>query len=968
MLRPFLLSIASVLFLQVLFAQTAGSIDLSFNPNDDLPGNGTGVQTIQTNRPVNAITIAPDNSIFFGGDFSSYNAGIYMHRFSLKLFENGRVDTTFLNLQNVSTTLSNSKTIAVKNDGKVLVGGTLSGSFQGFTIRGLVQLLPNGAIDSSFNIRNGFNGTFLEVKKLIVQPDGKILVAGDFTQYNDTISNRIIRLNEDGTIDNTFNIGTGADGAVNDIALQPDGKIILAGAFQNFNDTIAPRMVRLNNNGSIDGSFNIGTGFSSAVTKIHLQTDGKILATGNFNTFNGATVSRLIRLEDNGSRDTNFAITFCCTVKDMAHQPDGKIIIAGDVVNIAGNVTRKIARLNNNGTFDNTFVVPGTINTDIEAIALQPDGKILIGGDFTSVANYPVSRLARLMPDGNIDSTFNSVTGANGIINSAAIDEEDRIIIGGNFNSYNNVPINRFARLFPNGEIDTSFVNKFEGFNSEVHKVVIQPDGKILVGGDFTLYKGTTVSKLVRLFSNGDLDTTFSPSIIGGIRDIVLLNDGKMYIAGDFTTINGTSINRIARLLPNGNLDTTFNVGTGIGGQSISPIIVYAIALQNDSSILVGGSFNRFNSVTVSRLIRIDSTGVLDNTFSPNFLNNVHAVNLQPDGKILAGGNFGQVNGINISRLVRLNTNGTIDNSFIAANQGVNGLVYAITIQDNGKVLVGGGFSEFNGTPSNQIIRLNEDGSLDNDFSVGAPFSTVQSGIVNQILFQQNKIIVVGWFSLLGQTPRNGIARILKNCVAGTFAQSVNACSEYISANGNTYTSSGTFFETFQNTNGCDSIVQIDLTISDVLDKTVYLSGAILDANETEAQYQWLDCDNNYEPVSGETNQNFSPSTSGSFAVQLSNLSCIDTSACTYVLITNLSSSDKLKLQVYPNPAQNMVVVSSNQPVEIVLFDNTGRKLFAKQSLHRNHVLNIETLVDGIYHLHIFDNENAVIKKLVVMR
>jgi uncharacterized delta-60 repeat protein len=139
---------------------------------------------------------------------------------------------------------------------------------------------------------------------MALQPNGKILVGGFFTDYNGTAATRIIRLNADGTVDGTFVYGTGFNSTVQAITVQSDGKIFVGGGFTDYNGTTATRIIRLNPNGSIDGTFVYGTGFNNFIYSIEIQSDGKILVGGDFTTYQGDTYNRIIRLNPDGSTNT----------------------------------------------------------------------------------------------------------------------------------------------------------------------------------------------------------------------------------------------------------------------------------------------------------------------------------------------------------------------------------------------------------------------------------------------------------------------------------------------------------------------------------------------------------------------------------------------------------------------------------------------------------------------------------------
>lgn len=253
-----------------------------------------------------------------------------------------------------------------------------------------------GSIDNTFNTGSGFNGT---VFTIAIQSDGKILVGGQFSTYNGNIANNIIRLNSDGSIDNTFNTGSGFNSYVNTLLIQSDGKILCGGSFTTYDGNTLNRIIRLNSDGTIDNTFNTGSGFDSTVNTISIQSDGKILVGGYFNNYDGNTASGIIRLNSNGTIDNTFNIGsgFNSPVLSITIQPDGKIICGGLFTSYSGNTSNYIIRLNSDGSIDNTFNSGSGFDSIVLTITIQSDGKILCGGDFGSYDVNTTNYIARLL-------------------------------------------------------------------------------------------------------------------------------------------------------------------------------------------------------------------------------------------------------------------------------------------------------------------------------------------------------------------------------------------------------------------------------------------------------------------------------------------------------------------------------------------------------------------------------------------
>lgn len=333
------------------------------------------------------------------------------------------------------------------------------------------------------------------------------------------------------------------------------------------------------------------------------------------------------------------------------------------------------------------------------------------------------------------------------------------IIIGGRFITYNGTSINRIARLNNNGALDTKF-NAGTGINNDIEAIFVQTDGKILVGGNFTNYNGTSINRIVRLNIDGTIDNDFTvgTGFTGGaaaIRNITMQNDSKIIVSGSFTLFNNVSRNRIARLNSDGSLDTTFNPGTGFNST------VWNSEIQNDGKIIMGGQFTTYNGTAINRIIRVNTDGSLDTSFNvgTGFDNYPRRVRIQDDGKILVGGFFTVYNGTSINRIARLNTDGSLDTSFNVGT-GFDNAPRNIIIQNDRKILIGGQFDVYNGTSVNRFTRLNYDGSIDTDFAIGTGFNDTTHGIKIQ---PDGKILITGFFTTYNGLTATRIVRLNTN-------------------------------------------------------------------------------------------------------------------------------------------------------------------------------------------------------------
>ncbi|MFN8923071.1 MAG: delta-60 repeat domain-containing protein, partial [Sphingobacteriia bacterium] len=342
--------------------------------------------------------------------------------------------------------------------------------------------------------------------------------------------------------------------------------------------------------------------------------------------------------------------------------------------------------------------------------------------------------IAQAQQPGDIDQSFhhgqghaflqeNGVgTGANNTIGVLAVQPDNKVLIGGLFTYYNGMIRNRIARLNADGSLDVNFNPTGSGANDEVSAVIVQSDGKVLIGGKFTSYNGTARNRIARLNSDGSLDVNFNPIGSGAndeISALALQAGGKVVIGGEFTSYNGTSRSRIARLNADGSLDTGFNPGTGPDDA------VFALALQPDGKVLIGGALTSFSGVTRNKIARLNVDGSLDTGFAPDTGANedILSLILLSDGKVLIGGVFWAYDGISRNGVARLNANGSLDNAvFTPTGTGLNDQINALALQPDGpvvKVLIGGDFTTHNESGRNRIARLSSYGSLDFTFSPG---------------------------------------------------------------------------------------------------------------------------------------------------------------------------------------------------------------------------------------------------------
>jgi uncharacterized delta-60 repeat protein len=727
------------------FAQSEG-VNQSFNPN------GFNVN-IGPNGNINVIDVLPDGKMLLGGSFFRFN--LQTTGSFVRVNADGTLDPGF-----DTGTGANQATnaLAVLPNGKYLIGGLFT-NYNGTSSNYLALLNPDGSLDESFVSGLPPSPDAFGVSAMAVQPDGKIIVAGLFRIG--TSNRTLYRLNEDGSIDTEFLNGQRASG-ITDIHVLEDGKILLAGSFTTVDELPYKYLVLLDEDGEIEEDFPEELDINGRITKLEVLPDGKMLVAGAFTQWEGLARNRMARLNPDFSLDMEFnpAAEPDHVIQTFKLLDDGKIVVSGFFKNISGQPLNGIARLMPDGSLDAGFD-PGTAFggevANANDIQLLEDGKLIIGGSFYIYNKINRSNLARINPDGSLDQSFNPQWGASPAgVNDVLVQETGEILIAGGFNNYNEVPIYGIARLNPNGTLDHSFDTGL-GLGGGAFAVKEHQEGKLLVGGPFMGYNGQPKNFLVRINPDGSLDQTFNPGGSGPnspVNDILVLEDGKILISGTFTGYNGGQTRRgIARLNANGTLDNTFTIGTGMNINSG----IWSIGQQSDGKIIIAGDFVSFNGVSRNRIARLNPDGSLDETFNIGTGANtsIGQIIVQPDDKILVRGFFiSSFNGSPVNRLFRLNADGSLDEAFtpqVAQNERFS----KFHLQNDGKILLGRYFDT--SPPTGFRLRLlKADGSDDPEFGVG--FSA--NGRILGITTADDAIFITGDFTMIDDYMRLGIAKL----------------------------------------------------------------------------------------------------------------------------------------------------------------------------------------------------------------
>jgi len=357
------------------------------------------------------------------------------------------------------------------------------------------------------------------VSSMALQPDGKLVLVVSSTPAS------IIRLNPDGTLDPSFTFSAPAyvrSGGIQAIALQPDGKILVGGKFVTYIGPGYPpieyNLLRLQPSGTLEAGFpRFVARLNEGIYKILVQPDGKVLVGGLLrnDVVPGLIIAGAGRLTADLATteySADAARSYSSAIYALAAQANGASLIGGIFSENSSLGSRNLVRVRAAGSSPEASFPYNNLNAAVRALAVQPaDQKILIGGDFTRYTDIPRKYLARLLPSGQLDPSFATVgTGFNERVQALLVQADGKIVVGGDFTSYNGQPCNHFARLLPDGQLDPSFSQA--GFNGNVTEIIQQAaDQKLLVRGDFTQYGSTPQRYLARLDKDGNLNEPTRP-------------------------------------------------------------------------------------------------------------------------------------------------------------------------------------------------------------------------------------------------------------------------------------------------------------------------------------------------------------------------------------------------------------------------------------------------------------------------
>lgn len=628
------------------------------------------------------------------------------------------------------------ETIIRLANGQLMVGGLFE-TVNGVSRPNLVRLHHDGTIDQSFDAGTGPDAA---VRDLAVQTDGLVLAVGDFTAIDGTTVGRVARLNPDGSLDQVFSTQSSVDQAAHAVALQTDGSVLVGGEFTLANGVPFARVARFMSNGSLDASFS-NPGGEGVVRDLIVTDDGAILAGGDFANFAGQARPSLVRLNNDGTLDASFVSGISSgVVRDMSLLENGDLVIAGSPFLVDGTPYPGVVLLGPVGSTVQTFAPSFTLTGLVHDLAIQNDGMLLLGGGM-SIDGAP-RNLLRLFPDGAIDDHFSGFAPVDDEIRSVLVESAQSIVIGGLFSLLDSHSRMGLARLLPDGSVDQSFENAMD-INGDVFEVAHQPAGQIVVAGNFSTVEATPSAHLTALEASGVLDPDFDSGVGTNrfVRRLLAVENGDTLVSGGLTSYAGQPVRGVFRVSADGQLDSTFDVDEALANDN--PLTVRQ---RPDGRVFLAGAIQGSATVPLGNIVQLHADGSIDTSFDVGSGANdlIWSSALQADDKVVIGGSFTEIDGVTRNGVARLNADGSLDTGF-DVGLGVDGRVEAIVALASGEILIGGRFRNVDGTETGGLARLNSDGSLDSSFT------TSLTGFVADLdVLANGKILVAGNVTSVG--------------------------------------------------------------------------------------------------------------------------------------------------------------------------------------------------------------------------
>ncbi|MDF9799638.1 putative delta-60 repeat protein [Catalinimonas alkaloidigena] len=626
----------------------------------------------------------------------------------------------------------------------------------------LNRILSDGSVDEAFKINEDTGN----IHSFDIQGD-KCIVNASIWNHRGS-ENYILRLGEDGKIDSSFTV-LQRDKAYMKPVVQADGKVLVYGI-----ENDAPFIIRLNQDGAIDDTFQFTgelRGNHPSIQNIIPQKDGKCIVYGYFDFYNNTPSPGLLRLNADGSLDQNFVLpgptanAFRNTLSAIFQLPSGKYVVTGyNYEQEKGSFTRLIW-LNEDGSLDNTIESHEIFRSfhqnggSIGSIAYS-EGRTLVSGSFYKVDDKQVKGIVAFDESGNIITDFSPDLGGKATIEKAVLAKNGDIILAGNFYEINKVKANSIARISSGGEVVAEFSENIGiGPDGRIEGLAEQKDGKILVGGGFRKFNGQDKSGIIRLNEQGEIDEEFKsdiylPYVGPGVNDIHVFEDSSILLAGRIE--KGYENERYSNLIK---VDNKGAIDKSFFPKSQNDWIQISDVLVSDESILIGGTTYKDDWQTVGYLRKLNLDGSLDSTFIVDTKlepYGIHAISLTKNNTIItAGGHVFGYSDNDVNPIVQSSLEGEVQDIYSVGVNG-NSSISEIFPNTDSTYILAGSFNKINRVSRKSLAMFDLKGRVYNDFRFDLDRSA--QGVIRE---NEEHVLVYGSFSQVNDFPGfSGIVRL----------------------------------------------------------------------------------------------------------------------------------------------------------------------------------------------------------------
>jgi uncharacterized delta-60 repeat protein len=664
-------------------------------------------QSLDRFNRIYAVQKLADGRWLIGGNFPGING--HASRYLARLLPNGDVDSTY----DAPAALTQPvQVFTVLSTGKIMVGTRSSDSYYSTPSSLALRLLADGTPDTSFAPLSGTG----RVNAFAEDANGALYIGGDFTA---DLYQCLVRVTASGDIDAQFTSALASNAAVRSAAVWGNGVVVGLAARTYYGDSGLVPLQRLTSSGARDTSWNPTLGNGSAwntptVTDVLATSAGKLMVVGSFSTVNGSSRAGVAQFNSDGTLDTTFVPAAGVTLSkspQVTELTSGGCVVFGAQLFSGTYGGASAVQYNSDGTVAHTYEL-GTSDT-CEILAVFPSGEAVGRGNINS-GNYwyygysdRLPALLEFNSSGVVSGGLSFEVDATASVTCVAALPDGRLIVGGEFTEVDGASRLKVVRLLPGGGVDPTFAPTVLGASyygsSGLSTIVVQSDGRIIIGGSFSLFNGIVRNNLVRLNADGSVDGAYNPAPNGTVTSLALDTSGRLLVAGSYSTIGGGAASSLARLGVDGALDPTFTLA--VPANSVASVVT-----MPSGKILCSVAAN-----TKAGIKRLNPDGSLDLAFEASSAN-AGEIALLPDGRVAA-----VMNGYGNLRVYT--TSGTSDSTFHAVfgmPSYYSSYVRHVFAQSNGRIVVTGSFSAVNGAARTGVVRLRADGSVDTSFFPGS--------------------------------------------------------------------------------------------------------------------------------------------------------------------------------------------------------------------------------------------------------